>query len=459
MNRLKKAIKISLIAMLIAITSIQIYNIHPVNATDPSDVIAGNIDYEGNYADDETHKNKTTNTSSKWYATYGKGTGYKGQGVLIYMLTKDGNAVSGVTPKAFPCDSKAFSTDLVARDKYGKYGEVTTWESSYVRWACDNNGDCKKNGKNKPYTFDFLGFTHYCSKSYKTGKFRVKRKTSKKKFKAKVQEYKVWIKTNRNKPLSEIMEITKKKLIGHYNYYGITDNLEAISNYAYQVRKLLMKWLNRRSQKKSYNYDEYIEEEIIPGLLQEYIYADYVTASSKYKGQFSNQYAMKLEVLKVARDTTKENGNWSTSLVKDLRAVTARSLKANAAKEINFSNDYSFVTFNSDNDMIIFESAANGLTYNEKFDKQLIKTILGLLRDNLDTSKEESLWFADMKAIALDNKFAPNGKTLKQNQDTYIGTVGDVAEMLRISLTTRRNSPNLYYVMKVLGKEELLNRI
>ena len=82
MNRLKKSIKTSLIAMLIVITSIQIHNIHPVNATDPSDVIAGNIDYEGNYADDITHNNKTTNTSSKWYATYGKGTGYKGQGVL-----------------------------------------------------------------------------------------------------------------------------------------------------------------------------------------------------------------------------------------------------------------------------------------------------------------------------------------------------------------------------------------
>lgn len=131
-----------------------------------------------------------------------------------------------------------------------EFAEDKTRLIEFGRFASENR---KRNNKGKPETFDFLGFTHYCSKSYKTGKFRVKRKTSKKKFKAKVQEYKVWIKTNRNKPLSEIMEITKKKLIGHYNYYGITDNLEAISNYAYQVRKLLMKWLNRRSQKKSYN--------------------------------------------------------------------------------------------------------------------------------------------------------------------------------------------------------------
>ena len=138
MNRLKKSIKTGLIAMLIAITSIQIHNIHSVNATDPSDVIAGNIDYEGNYADDITSTYKTT--SSKWYATYGKGTGYKGQGVLIYMLTNEGEAVPGVTPKAFPCSSAVKSITLNAKDKYCKYvnsnGDgVTTWESKYPEWA------------------------------------------------------------------------------------------------------------------------------------------------------------------------------------------------------------------------------------------------------------------------------------------------------------------------------------
>lgn len=120
----------------------------------------------------------------------------------------------------------------------------------FGRFASENR---KKKGESKPETFDFLGFTHYCSKSNKTGKFRVKRKTSKKKFKQKVQEYKVWIKRNRNKPLKEIMETTKKKLIGHYNYYGITDNTVSITNYEHEVKKLLKKWLNRRSQKKSYN--------------------------------------------------------------------------------------------------------------------------------------------------------------------------------------------------------------
>lgn len=133
-----------------------------------------------------------------------------------------------------------------------EFAEDKTRLIEFGRFASEN---CKRKGKSKPETFDFLGFTHYCSKSNKTGKFRVKRKTSKKKFKQKVQEYKVWIKGNRNRPLAEIMETTKKKLIGHYNYYGITDNIDGIADYLFAITNLIFKWLNRRSQKKSYDWN------------------------------------------------------------------------------------------------------------------------------------------------------------------------------------------------------------
>lgn len=109
---------------------------------------------------------------------------------------------------------------------------------------------------NKPDTFDFLGFTHYCSKS-KNGKFRVKRKTSRKKFKQKVQEFKIWIKGNRNKPLEEILETAKKKLNGHFNYYGITDNFHSIRKFKWIVMGYLFKYLNRRSQRKSFTWSEF----------------------------------------------------------------------------------------------------------------------------------------------------------------------------------------------------------
>lgn len=134
-----------------------------------------------------------------------------------------------------------------------QFAEDKTRLIAFGRLAFWNYEDTKKN---KPGTFDFLGFTHYCSRS-KKGKFRVKRKTSKKKFKQKVQEFKVWIKENRNEPLDVIMATTARKLIGHYNYYGITDNSEALGRFAQEIYKLLYKWLNRRSQTKSYSVVEF----------------------------------------------------------------------------------------------------------------------------------------------------------------------------------------------------------
>lgn len=101
----------------------------------------------------------------------------------------------------------------------------------------------------------------------------------------------------------------------------------------------------------------------------------------------------------------------------------------------------------------------NSLSYNEKFDKEVIKSVLISLRDKLDISLDEQGWFNNMKEIGEAHKFAGDRKAFKANPEAYLGSVSDVAEMLRITLTTKRNSPNLYYVMQVLGKEECDKRI
>jgi len=118
--------------------------------------------------------------------------------------------------------------------------------------------DREKRGEGKPETFDFLGFTHYCSES-KTGKFRVKRKTSKKKAKAKLQEVNKWLRENCHLRLKDLFEKLSRKLRGHYQYYGITDNVKAISNHLHKVESYLFKWLNRRSQEKSYTWEGFRE--------------------------------------------------------------------------------------------------------------------------------------------------------------------------------------------------------
>ena len=126
----------------------------------------------------------------------------------------------------------------------------------FGRFAAENR---KKRGEGKPETFDFLGFTHYCSISYKTGRFRMKRKTAHKKYSMKLKEMNLWLKHNRHLRLSVLIGMLNVKLRGHYQYYGITDNSDCIENFRDETQRMLFKWLNRRSQRKSYNWDGFNE--------------------------------------------------------------------------------------------------------------------------------------------------------------------------------------------------------
>ena len=110
----------------------------------------------------------------------------------------------------------------------------------------------------KPDTFDFLGFTHYCSKRSK-GSFRVKRKISRKKFRKKCKEMNLFIKSYRHMPVNELIKRINKVLDGYCSYYAITDNTPMCSNFLYRVRRLLFYWLNRRSQKKSYTWPQFAD--------------------------------------------------------------------------------------------------------------------------------------------------------------------------------------------------------
>lgn len=121
----------------------------------------------------------------------------------------------------------------------------------FGRYAQENR---RRKGLEKPETFDFLGFTHYCSKS-QNGFYRVKRKTSMKKMRMRLAEMNEWLKDNRHLPISRLVEVLNMKLRGHYQYYGITDNSRSISTYYFGTIRALFKWLNRRSQKRSYTWE------------------------------------------------------------------------------------------------------------------------------------------------------------------------------------------------------------
>jgi len=106
----------------------------------------------------------------------------------------------------------------------------------------------------KPETFDFLGFTHYCSTS-RNGKFRVKHKTSNKKFRKKCKQMNIRIRDMRFQKKKIIIDKINQILIGYYHYYGITDNYSCIDKFHNRVIRLLFFWFNRRSQRKSYTWE------------------------------------------------------------------------------------------------------------------------------------------------------------------------------------------------------------
>ncbi len=99
-----------------------------------------------------------------------------------------------------------------------------------------------------PGNFDFLGFTHYWGKSLK-GAWVVKRKTSKKRFSRAIRTLGDWFRHNRHERIQDQHKTLRQKLVGHYNYYGITGNSRSIGNFRYQVMHLWKKWLGRRSQR------------------------------------------------------------------------------------------------------------------------------------------------------------------------------------------------------------------
>lgn len=97
-------------------------------------------------------------------------------------------------------------------------------------------------------TFDFLGFTHIAGKS-RQGRYLVIRKTSRKRFARALKAITVWCSRNRHRPLGWQWQQLCVKLQGHYNYYGLRGNFEALRRFRFVVVRRWLHALRRRSQK------------------------------------------------------------------------------------------------------------------------------------------------------------------------------------------------------------------
>jgi RNA-directed DNA polymerase len=106
-------------------------------------------------------------------------------------------------------------------------------------------------------TFDFLGFTFYFGKS-RAGKIVPKLKTRAKTMNAKLKKVTTWFKEIRNeKTLKEIWKTVCAKLRGHIQYYGVSHNIQYVEKFLYESIRIAFKWLNRRSQRKSFTWEKF----------------------------------------------------------------------------------------------------------------------------------------------------------------------------------------------------------
>jgi RNA-directed DNA polymerase len=159
---------------------------------------------------------------------------YADDALLMFEREDDLNRVMKVLPKRF-----------------AKYGLKMNESKTQVRKFTP-----PENGKGKPDTFQFLGFLHYWGKSRKRN-WVVKRKTDKSRLSRMLKSVSEWCREHRHDPLAEQQHMLNLKLKGHYNYYGITPNSRSIGFYWENVKRIWMKWLNRRSRNPHLNWDKF----------------------------------------------------------------------------------------------------------------------------------------------------------------------------------------------------------
>ena len=106
--------------------------------------------------------------------------------------------------------------------------------------------------------FEFLGLEFYWGTD-RGGRAHLKRRTSRKKLRGSLKHFTAWCREHRNLRLHVMFRQLNAKLRGYYNYYGVIGNYASLNQFFTQAMRILYKWLNRRSQRRSYNRQTFAE--------------------------------------------------------------------------------------------------------------------------------------------------------------------------------------------------------
>lgn len=116
-----------------------------------------------------------------------------------------------------------------------------------LRFGRSASRECQREGRSRPETFDFLGFTHICTKD-RRGRFALRRRTSRKKRAAKLSHLREQLRKHRHAPPTEQQQWLSQVLRGHYAYYGVPGNYRAMASFYNTLERYWHRVLQRRSQ-------------------------------------------------------------------------------------------------------------------------------------------------------------------------------------------------------------------
>ena len=154
-------------------------------------------------------------------------------------------------------EAKAFLHDLHERMRAFELA-LHPDKTRLIRFGRHAAEQCARLGEGKPETFDFLGLTHFCTRSRKWGSFVIGRKTIKKRMRAKLKAIKVELRKAMHDPIAKTGTWVKQMLQGHLNYYAVSGNHPSLWWFCNQVRWLWLKLLRRRSQKARLSWERFI---------------------------------------------------------------------------------------------------------------------------------------------------------------------------------------------------------
>ncbi len=288
----------------------------------------------------------------------------------------------------------------------------------------------------KAMDFEFPRYAHFSSVMVKEGES--KRKLSKRKDKEAAVSY--FLKAGY--PIDSVIEYLLTLINSDYEPWRMKNPLEDKFNFTVKLSKM-----NTAGALFDIVKLNDVSKEVISKMNSEQVLENVITWSKKYDTDLYNlinkdiDYSKKM--LALERDNVKKirKDIYKWEDIKPTFFYFFKELYENDIKDHGYEFDY--ITDNE----------------NTKISEDIVKNVISEYVNSYNHNNDKDEWFNTVKSCAEKLGFCTDMKEYKQNPDSYIGSTADFAGIIRIAITNRKNTPDIYSIMQILGKDEVVSRL